>query len=183
MTQKTTTLERWISIQTAWLLYKQQPSQPDSLVHFLIMLDSFITYVNELGFDSVVLKAKDALSLIESFSEPLPKNITDADNIMAEITKLVKATSAPNYVRSQVKPVSEDLKPATVVLCWSNQDEAEDLAAQMEHYGYDILITSSPSKMAKTAISKRASLAILDVSTEKYDTIQLLQVLNLQIPV
>ena len=49
--------ERWVSISKAWVLYKQQPDQPDSLVHFLIMLDSFITYADQLALEEVVTNA------------------------------------------------------------------------------------------------------------------------------
>lgn len=169
---KNNTQDRWDGIVKAWTLYKQQPDQPDSLVHFLIMLDSFITYSSELGLDEVSTKAKEALHLIELFASQDFPQIERADGLMHLIGDLVHVTTAPNYVKQKVQNIkAENNKPPLAVLLWSNAEEAEELSAQMEHYGYDIVIASSPSKAARTAISKHAAVVIVDVTTETYDSI------------
>lgn len=169
---KHSAIDRWKGIDKAWGLYKQEPAQPDSLVHFLIMLDSFITYASESQLDEVVTLCKEAIHLIELFNEVDIPQIDLADSIIKSIGDLINITTEPNYVKQRV--VETDVivhKAPLAVLLWSNNEEANEISAQMEHYGYDIFISNSPSNAAKTAIKKHASVVIIDVSDEKFDSI------------
>lgn len=156
--------ERWDNILEAWTLYKQSPEQPDALVNVLIKLDSFVTYVQQHNLDDVSLRAAHVQQLIEKFTASSNPKLEQADSAFDTISTMVNLTNAQHF-RPLRKSDVENSKPH-ISLYWPNAEEAGEIMSQLEHYGYDSEILSSPAKAVRTALEKHSSALVLDISRE-----------------
>ena len=156
--------ERWDNILEAWTLYKQHPEKPDALVNVLIKLDSFVTYVQQHNLDDVSLRSAHVLQLIEKFTTNGNPNLEQADSAFDTISTMVHLTNAQHF-RPLKKSDVENNKPH-ITLYWPNSEEAGEIMSQLEHYGYDSEIMTSPAKAVRTALEKRSSAVVLDISRE-----------------
>lgn len=163
--------ERWDNILEAWTLYKQHPEQTDALVNVLIKLDSFVTYVQQHNLDDVSLRAAHLLQIIEKFASTATPNLEQADSAFETISTMVNLTNAAHF-RPLRKTDVENTKPH-IALYWPNVEEAGEIMSQLEHYGYDSDILTSPAKAVRTALTKHSSAVVIDISKEAPSSMEL----------
>jgi two-component system cell cycle response regulator len=152
---------RWLGVSDAWSAYKN--GEGDALMHTLISLDSFMSHASE--HSQIVECGKEAISLLEALADnagSLPS--ADLEALLSRIQEFVNAAPATYSERANVRKPRESQRAPWVVLYWPNAEEASDIAAQMEHYGYSILIQPTLSKAVHSAITKSAVMLVIDVS-------------------
>ncbi len=169
---KNSVQDRWNDIVQSWSLFKQHPEEPDSLINVSIKLDTFITHVQQHNLDDIAMRATHLLSIIEKAGLHFTvQAIQQADSTVETLSTMVNLTDAAHF-RPAKKPDSENSKPH-ITLFWPTTEDAGDIMSQLEHYGYNGEVTSSPAKAVKIALTRHSSAVVLDISRETTASLEL----------
>jgi two-component system cell cycle response regulator len=156
---------RWQGVLDAWAAYLGCRGGTDTLTHTLISLDSFIDHAAD--FNDIAERARNAIIALEQLSENRDEASEYAISaLINNIQTLVYAMPAASDRPVITKKGKVGEQSSWVVLYWPDPDEASNIASQIEHYGYNVLIHTTVSKAVNSAITKNAIMLVVDVSNE-----------------